>query len=200
MPRTYGCSCKLCGAAFVSGTWGAKYCSKTCRTSAFSTGHADYNCGDVQCRHCGATFAKKHLRHAYCTPACKTAATRARRLGDTAEQYARISGNWRRYFLRLCSQKRRDELTPELLQAVLERQQGLCALTGVPLTCDLKKGERTWTNASIDRIVPGGPYIADNIRLTCARINILRGNMADAEFLSWCQLVLTWSHKDATKP
>ena len=190
--RTYSKECRMCGSAFQTGCWDKKYCSAQCRTTAFVTGHADYNCGQAACKHCGAQFEKKHLRHAYCSPVCKVSAAKARGGTPTEVQYARVSGDWSRYFLRLQKRAGRGALSPQDLVLILHQQNMRCALTGVPLTCTLIKGARTWTNASIDRIVPGGAYEVGNVRLVCARINVLRSNMADAEFLYWCKLVVAY--------
>ena len=191
MPRTYTKVCKLCNAQFLTGCWDKKYCTRECKLSAFTTGFADYDCGYARCKHCGVEFKKKHLRHVYCSDSCKATYTREHRKVPTEQQYHRVSGDWRKYFARLCAPAKREALTPDLLLSVLAAQGGRCALTGVELTCILKKGERTWTNASIDRIIPGAPYTLDNIRLICARINVLRGNMQDIEFVHWCRLVVT---------
>ena len=77
-----------------------------------------------------------------------------------------------------------------MLVKLLNDQEGKCALTGVQLTCILEKGNITHTNASIDRIEAGGPYILENIRLTCARVNVMRSNMSDEELLYWCKLLI----------
>jgi hypothetical protein len=194
--RVYTKTCRLCNSEFSTGSWDKKYCSKECKAHAFSTGFADYDCGRALCAHCGSEFKKKHLRHAYCSDTCKSAAAKARGGVPTEQQYARLSGNWRKYLNRLCTPALRSQLTTDDLLQVLEVQNYMCALTGVPLTCVLVKGARTWTNASIDRIVAGGPYTPSNIRLTCVRINILRGNMTDGEFVHWCKLVVNHMEND----
>lgn len=201
MPRTYKKLCRLCESEFTARSWDTKYCGAACRSSAFKSGFADYAGGATECKHCGGTFTKKHLRHAYCATPCKDAAARARGGVPTEQQYARVSGNWRRYLQRLCMPSARRALTADILYKILERQDFKCALTGVSMTCRLVKGTRTWTNASIDRILPGAPYTEDNIRMTCVRINTLRSNMSDSEFISWCRLVVQHSEvQDAKKP
>ena len=201
MPRTYKKVCRLCSSDFLTGSWDTKYCGVGCRTEAFKTGFADYACGTANCKHCNAEFDKKHLRHAYCTQDCKSAAETLRGGQPTERQYLRVSGNWMRYLQRLCMPASRKGLTAEMLYSILEAQDFKCALTGLPLTCTLVKGMRTWTNVSIDRIIPGAPYTKDNIRLTCIRINTLRSTMSDEEFVQWCRLVVQHSEaKHATQP
>lgn len=83
-------------------------------------------------------------------------------------------------------------MTVKDLNLILEKQNGLCALTGVPLTCTLELGKISNTNASIDRIIPGakgGGYVVDNIRLVCSIVNKMRGTLTDEEFLYWCKMI-----------
>lgn len=108
----------------------------------------------------------------------------------TERQYALISGDWRKYFNRLCSRSfNRGALTADMLLALLDKQGGKCALSGELMTCDLVKGVRSPTNASIDRINPKGEYTADNIQLVCAIINKFRIDTSVAEFIDWCKKV-----------
>lgn len=110
---------------------------------------------------------------------------------STDKQYESISGNWSLYFSRLANNRHRrnDGLTKEVLQEVLERQCGCCALSGIPLTCKLKKGEHFATNASVDRIEAGAKYSPENVRLVCSGINKWRGPQETSEFISFCMAV-----------
>jgi hypothetical protein len=108
----------------------------------------------------------------------------------TESQYKYISGNWRRYFNRLClrSNKRQDLSVDDLI-TLLEQQQYKCALSGVKLTCTLENGKRFKTNASIDRIIPGQPYTKDNIQLVCSALNSWRADTELEEFIWFCEQV-----------
>ena len=106
----------------------------------------------------------------------------------TKTQYAAISGNWSRYFSRLM-RKWREGLTTQDCLDVLEKQQGLCALSGIPLTCLLEQGKRFKTNASIDRIEAGGPYSVDNVQLVCSALNGFRTDTTLDEFIWFCTKV-----------
>lgn len=77
----------------------------------------------------------------------------------------------------------------DVLLSVYAKQHGRCALTGVLLTCTLERGVVCKTNASIDRINPGGPYTEDNIQLVCVAINKLRVDLPLNEFVDWCRKV-----------
>jgi hypothetical protein len=109
---------------------------------------------------------------------------------STERQYELISGNWDKYFNRLCSRSfNREGLTTQILKDLLNAQKGKCALTGVELTCTLQKGNISKTNASIDRIDPKGPYTKENIQLVCAVINKFRIDTPLEEFIDWCRKV-----------
>jgi hypothetical protein len=106
---------------------------------------------------------------------------------ETNSQYRSISGNWRRYYCRALQGQNRKELSVDFLMDLHEKQRGLCDLSGVEMTCLLEKGKRFWTNASIDRIVAGGPYSRENVRLTCVAVNVMRSQMATEDFISMCK-------------
>mgnify|MGYP001588247783 CR=1 FL=1 len=92
-----------------------------------------------------------------------------------------------------CGRILRVGLVPEDLIKLLEKQDGKCALSGVTLTCQLEKGNIAITNASIDRIEAGGPYIIENIQLVCKSINAFRLDKSTDEFIWWCKQVAEWN-------
>jgi len=105
-------------------------------------------------------------------------------------QYKRISGDWNRYFNRLNRRSTsRPNLTTKHMLDQLEKQKGLCALSGIKLTCLLEQGKKFKTNASIDRIIPGAPYSPDNIQLVCSALNSWRGDTELTEFIWFCKKV-----------
>jgi hypothetical protein len=142
---------------------------------------------NVECKTCGVTFRQKSRRHRYCSEICKAAQHRQ----STQEQYEKLSGNWRNYFTTLLAQPHRRAcgLTVEVLQRVFDRQQGLCALSGEPMTCLRKIGVKYKTNASIDRIEAKGSYAEDNIQLVCVAVNKFRIDMDIEEYINWCRKV-----------
>jgi hypothetical protein len=122
---------------------------------------------------------------------CKRKVARDTGGAETTErQYELISGNWEKYFGRLCNKSfRRETLTKQDCIDILKEQNYRCALTGVEMTCNLVKGVIQKTNASIDRINPKGEYTKGNVQLVCATINKLRVDMDVEEFKSWCRKV-----------
>ncbi len=139
------------------------------------------------CAKCNAEYIKIQKTHKYCSQVCKAHAN-----NSTDKQYGSLSGHWPSYFRGLANQPHRKPygLTWEDLNEVYLRQKGLCALSGVELTCLKKKGTIFRTNASVDRIQAGGPYTKDNIQLVCSALNKFRTDLSVEEFIDWCRKVV----------
>lgn len=70
------------------------------------------------------------------------------------------------------------------------RQKGLCALSGVAI--GFARNYRGWKDkqtASLDRIDSARGYEPDNIQWVHKRINDMKSNMADLDFVQWCRTV-----------
>jgi hypothetical protein len=93
--------------------------------------------------------------------------------------------------------RRSSGLTSEVLLKILEKQNFKCALTNVYLTCNLIKGNKCATNASIDRLDAGGKYVEDNIQLVCSAVNSFRNKLSIQEFKWWCRAVVEHDNKGA---
>lgn len=76
---------------------------------------------------------------------------------------------------------------------VLGNQGYRCALSGVPMTCILKRGTKCKTNASIDRIDAGADYSLDNIQLVCSALNSWRSDTELPEFIWFCKRVAEYN-------
>ena len=139
----------------------------------------------AECLRCGVAYEQRNSLHRYCSRRCRDKA-----LHGVEYQRAWVSGNWQRYLNRLAKtgQSRKGLSTQDLLD-ILEEQGGRCALSGVKMTNILVEGRRVWTNASVDRIISGGPYIKSNIQLVCAAVNNFRSQMSIEEYREWCRLV-----------
>lgn len=149
--------------------------------------------GIIKCRRCGAEVYKQKSA-VYCSRSCKSAANyvKGRYRGINSQQKRERRGASVESYIKfhLQAYRRSATISFEELYNIYLKQEGRCALTGVPLTWKLEKGVTTWTNLSLDRIVPGGPYTAENIRLVCRIVNVMRHTLEDAELLSWCKLIL----------
>jgi hypothetical protein len=148
------------------------------------------------CVQCGSEFLASGPAGMYCSKSCGQKYRYANNMRTTEYQYSRVSGNWAMYYTRrVCEKGRSAELTAEQLLDLHAAQGGRCALTGVEMTCVLRKGEPCFTNASLDRIEPGGPYAISNIRLVCVGVNRFRGNLPLAEYVEWCRKVVEFHDK-----
>jgi hypothetical protein len=149
------------------------------------------------CPCCDKKFEVDSKIQRFCNPKCKGAYKYKTEKVTTESQYEEISGNWSRYLSRLlyAAGRKRDNLTREDLLAVLERQNYCCAISGLPLTCQLKLGTRVWSNASVDRIEAGGSYSKENIQLVCRSVNSWRSDMPLDLFKEVCKAVATHSQE-----
>lgn len=148
------------------------------------------------CLNCEKLFTARSGVHKYCCANCKGQYKYKDGSTTTESQYKNISGNWNRYFDRLLGKGRRGVLSRQDLLKQLEHQKGLCALTGIPLTCQLETGVKFNNNASIDRIEAGGSYAPDNIQLVCAAVNGFRVNTSIDEFIWYCEQVTNYQKKE----
>ena len=150
-----------------------------------------------KCLVCETEFTPKSGANKFCSTPCKGKWKYITGQITTDSQYELISGNWNRYLSRLLAAggEKRSELSREILFEILEEQNYKCALSGVELTCELRRGERIWTNASVDRIEAGGPYVKSNIQLVCRGLNSWRSSIPVDEFIWWCEQVANFSKK-----
>lgn len=146
------------------------------------------------CRDCNKEVLMAKNQH-FCSVECKGRYKYTSNSVTTETQYEKINGNWRKYCQRLLyyGGRRRDKLTWQIILNKLEQQNFKCALTGVELTCFLKKGTKIMTNASVDRIIPGGAYTEDNIQMVCRSVNSWRSDLTVQEFVDWCQKVVDYN-------
>ena len=154
-----------------------------------------------QCVVCGTEFRPTGGYQHYCSGDCRKERMLRNGVLTSSYQYANISGDWRKYFNRIRHRTgaRSMQLTVDDLLKLHAKQEGKCALSGVEMTCILVKGERTWTNASVDRIKAGGPYTQKNVQLVCTAVNIFRGMLPLQDYIMWCKRVAKHSGKNMTE-
>jgi len=157
--------------------------------------HENANWKPKPCAVCGAEFTPHSGVHKFCSVQCKGKWQYITGAQSTENQYKQISGNWARYCARLLyyGGRKRDQLTKQILLDKLQAQDYKCALSGVPLTCDLSKGVVSQTNASVDRIVAGGSYTEDNIQMVCRALNHWRADTSIEDFVAWCRRVVDYN-------
>lgn len=69
-------------------------------------------------------------------------------------------------------------------------QNGICAVTGIPMHITTEESD---LSVSPDRIDNTKGYIKGNVRLVCARANLMRSTLDDAHFHWWCRAVVNQS-------
>ena len=82
-----------------------------------------------------------------------------------------------------------NDLTLDYLMYLWEKQKGLCALTGIPMTYKFYEG-RVNTNLSVDRIDSTKGYSKDNVQLVCMAANQMKNDLSMEEFMNMCEVVL----------
>ena len=144
-----------------------------------------------ECVVCKNTFVPKSGINKFCSQECKGKWKYMTGQVTTKSQYEKISGNWSRYISRLlyAGGRKRDGLTRKQLLDKLKNQDYKCALSGIEMTCQLKKGVKFPYNVSIDRIEAGGPYSIDNIQLVCRALNSWRSDTSIEDFIKICRAV-----------
>lgn len=87
-------------------------------------------------------------------------------------------------------------ISPEQLWDIFVKQNGLCALSGIPLvlTRDLKDQNVNWDiiTASVDRIDSSIGYIPSNIWWVHKEVNRLKNNYSVQELLYWSKHIVEW--------
>lgn len=72
---------------------------------------------------------------------------------------------------------------------LFEKQNKLCAMSGVPITFRTQKADSPNQSASLDRIDSSKGYIPGNVQWIHKTLNKLKLAMPNDEFISWCKLV-----------
>lgn len=83
-------------------------------------------------------------------------------------------------------------LTIDEVLDVYNKQQGLCAVSGVKMT-HLKGQGHLHKNMSIDRIDNNKGYTQDNVHIVCYYINMMRRTMNLDEFKDVCKEIATFT-------
>lgn len=83
----------------------------------------------------------------------------------------------------------RKEISPEFLQKLYEKQNGLCAISGIEMSYVAGQG-RIGTNISIDRIDPDKGYTQDNIQLVTCDVNRIKGVLSMNELYELCTNII----------
>ena len=107
----------------------------------------------------------------------------------------------RGHLLKLANRKtkrryERDNLTIEDLEILYKKQNGLCAISGVPMSYYHQVGikghvpDECLTNISIDRIDNNLGYELSNIQLVCYIVNVMKSTMTSNQLEWWCEQII----------
>jgi len=98
----------------------------------------------------------------------------------------------RDYFSRVkyhADKSNRDcDITIKYLWELFLKQKGKCALSGMELKFPQKHRDIK-SNASLDRIDSKKGYVKDNIQWVDKKVNGMKSNMEEQEFIGWCKKV-----------
>ena len=91
------------------------------------------------------------------------------------------------------------DLTLDFLLELWKKQNGKCALSGLPMTYISLKG-RIPTNVSLDKIDRNLGYIKDNVQLVCMACNQMKSDLSEDLLYLFCkQIVLKYEKDEKTK-
>ena len=77
-------------------------------------------------------------------------------------------------------------ITIDELKQLYRDQNGMCAITGMPMYTTTKE---TDLSVSPDRIDCDKGYELGNVRLVCTRVNMRRMDLDDHELVWWCRAI-----------
>ena len=81
------------------------------------------------------------------------------------------------------------DITIDFLRELWCKQNGLCALSKIPMTYIFNNG-RIPTNLSVDRIDSSKPYFRDNIQLVCMAVNQMKSDLDNETLYKFCNALL----------
>jgi len=82
---------------------------------------------------------------------------------------------------------REFNITPDEVWELWKKQDGLCALTNLPMQHHPAYSDM---NASMDRIEGSIGYVIDNVQLVCWRVNEMKNDQPEYQFLWWARALL----------
>ena len=105
-----------------------------------------------------------------------------------------ISGTYMSHIISSAKKRQKEfNLTIEYLQDLWDKQNGICAISGVPINMINKKRFNDQT-ASLDRVDSSIGYVEGNVQWVHKKINIMKTTLSDEEFIDICENVVNY-HK-----
>lgn len=81
------------------------------------------------------------------------------------------------------------DITIEDMEQQYKKQNGLCAISKVKLSMPIARTMFKQCTASLDRIDSNKPYIKDNIQWVHKKIQQMKWNITQSEFIEWCKII-----------
>lgn len=101
-----------------------------------------------------------------------------------------IDGVSKQYLTRLHHRNKEVQISLQDLVDRWKLQNGKCAYTGLKLILVEKDTAWKQSTASIDRIDSSKGYILGNIQWVHKRVNTMKNDMSEDEFLLWCHTIV----------
>ena len=101
-----------------------------------------------------------------------------------------IDGVSSQYISKLKHRNKYIDLTLQDIVDQWKKQKGICVYSGVQLTLVQKDTGWTHSTASLDRIDSSIGYVVGNVQWVHKRINTMKNDMSEHEFIVWCQRVV----------
>lgn len=109
-----------------------------------------------------------------------------------------INTRWNRYVSGAKDRNLEFSISKQYAIDIFNSQNGKCALSGVEIIFKpYYKKDRTQTTASLDRIDSSKGYIEGNVQWVHKKVNRLKNNMNEKEFLNWCFLIAKERYNNA---
>lgn len=141
------------------------------------------SCGFVASRRAGQLVHRR-------SSSCRTCSAKERE-ANRSPYWKGLENISCQYLTRL---KYRNKLVQISMQDLVEqwkKQEGRCIYTNMPLSLVYKDTCWNKSTASIDRIDSTKGYMKDNIQWVHKRINTMKSDMTESEFLNFCALTTT---------
>ena len=161
-----------------------------------------------QCKDCGIEITEKNAyidKGTRLRARCKACDYKYRSKKAGKDVYSYMDKLYSKLRYEVVSGSRRTSrcaLTWNITQAHLynlyKKQKGKCNLSQLPMTWITGQG-KVDTNISIDRINPNKGYEPDNIQLITYRMNIMKHDLKEDQFMKLIQMVATTRLQGTTK-
>lgn len=151
------------------------------------------SCGEVKTpeEFHNSNSASNTSKKAYCCKSCvskKQSKRNMTEIGYKANLWQNLKGNAKRRGISV-------EIEKSDIDKLFKSQGGLCAVTGMPMQFSaLESGKNSYA-VSVDRIDNDLGYTRSNIRLVCARVNLMKMELSDDQMMFWCGAILKGSDK-----